>query len=300
VVAARSRRGGDGTRDLERSEQRARCRDRGGCGAGDRERHDVARREQLRRLCDRAGAARTGPEVILGADGEPLADWEIELINSGQMPAPSHRLVIEGSIVGRAGRGTATATKETTTPPARMARAATAADAAAAAARAGRSDAPQPGEPFEPSRSVPAVARGERRSTGSQRPAHDRPGFDVTAIGRLRTRRELESVHGRRATSTCATRATGSPRPRFTSRARDDARTCPSASRGSTDLARAIASPGLSRPAGRNEKNPAMLEIHSVNGGDPEQARTGPRFEDLTALFPDERLKLETPTTPTT
>jgi transcription termination factor Rho len=27
---------------------------------------------------------------------------------------------------------------------------------------------------------------------------------------------------------------------------------------------------GLSRPAGRNEKNPALLEIHTVNGGDPE------------------------------
>ena len=30
---------------------------------------------------------------------------------------------------------------------------------------------------------------------------------------------------------------------------------------------------GLSRPAGRNEKNPALLEIHTVNDGDPELAR---------------------------
>ena len=29
---------------------------------------------------------------------------------------------------------------------------------------------------------------------------------------------------------------------------------------------------GLSRPAGRNEKNPALLEVHTVNGGDPEAA----------------------------
>ena len=56
---------------------------------------------------------------------------------------------------------------------------------------------------------------------------------------------------------------------------------------------------GLSRPAGRNEKNPAMLEIHTVNGGDPEKAASRPRFEDLTALFPDERLKLENPNDPT-
>jgi len=56
---------------------------------------------------------------------------------------------------------------------------------------------------------------------------------------------------------------------------------------------------GLSRPAGRNEKNPALLEIHTVNGGDPESAKRRPRFEDLTALFPDEKLRLEDPSDPT-
>jgi transcription termination factor Rho len=55
---------------------------------------------------------------------------------------------------------------------------------------------------------------------------------------------------------------------------------------------------GLSRPAGRNEKNPALLEIHTVNGGDPETAKKRPRFEDLTALFPDEKLRLEDPDDP--
>jgi transcription termination factor Rho len=56
---------------------------------------------------------------------------------------------------------------------------------------------------------------------------------------------------------------------------------------------------GTSRPAARNEKNPALLDIHTVNGGDPEAARKRPRFEDLTALFPDERLRLEDPSDPT-
>ncbi len=56
---------------------------------------------------------------------------------------------------------------------------------------------------------------------------------------------------------------------------------------------------GLSRPAGRNEKNPALLEIHTVNDGDPETAKRRPRFEDLTALFPDEKLRLEDPSDPT-
>ncbi|MBS1838022.1 MAG: transcription termination factor Rho [Actinobacteria bacterium] len=50
---------------------------------------------------------------------------------------------------------------------------------------------------------------------------------------------------------------------------------------------------GASRPAGRAEKNPALLRIDKVNGGDPEKARERPRFEDLTPLFPDERLRLE-------
>ena len=51
---------------------------------------------------------------------------------------------------------------------------------------------------------------------------------------------------------------------------------------------------GASRPAMRNEKNPALLRIDKVNGVDPEQARRRRRFEDLTPLFPDERLSLET------
>ena len=55
---------------------------------------------------------------------------------------------------------------------------------------------------------------------------------------------------------------------------------------------------GLSRPAGRNEKNPALLEVHTINGGEPEAARDRRRFEDLTALFPDKKLVLATANDP--
>ena len=48
---------------------------------------------------------------------------------------------------------------------------------------------------------------------------------------------------------------------------------------------------GKMRPAQRNEKNPALLEVFTVNGGDPEAAKKRPRFENLTALFPDEKLR---------
>ena len=55
---------------------------------------------------------------------------------------------------------------------------------------------------------------------------------------------------------------------------------------------------GLSRPAGRNEKNPALLEIHTINGSDPELAKNRRKFEDLTALFPDKKLVLSTANDP--
>jgi len=50
---------------------------------------------------------------------------------------------------------------------------------------------------------------------------------------------------------------------------------------------------GKMRPARGNEKNPQLIEVHTVNGGDPDAAKKRPRFENLTALFPDEKLRLE-------
>jgi transcription termination factor Rho len=52
---------------------------------------------------------------------------------------------------------------------------------------------------------------------------------------------------------------------------------------------------GACRPAGNNEKYPALLRIDSVSGLDPEVAKSRPKFEDLTPLFPDSRLNLEMP-----
>ncbi len=56
---------------------------------------------------------------------------------------------------------------------------------------------------------------------------------------------------------------------------------------------------GMMRPAGRNEKNPALLEVSRINGRDPEEAKRRRRFEDMTALFPDEKLRMEDPDDPT-
>jgi transcription termination factor Rho len=52
---------------------------------------------------------------------------------------------------------------------------------------------------------------------------------------------------------------------------------------------------GASRPAGSNEKYPALLRIDTVSGMTPDEARARPRFEDLTPLFPDQKLNLEVP-----
>jgi transcription termination factor Rho len=52
---------------------------------------------------------------------------------------------------------------------------------------------------------------------------------------------------------------------------------------------------GASRPASSSEKYPALLRIDTVNGMTPDEARARARFEDLTPLFPDEKLRLEVP-----
>ena len=50
---------------------------------------------------------------------------------------------------------------------------------------------------------------------------------------------------------------------------------------------------GAYRPAGQSEKYPALQRVDSIHGYDHEVAKLRPRFEDLTPLFPDEKLRLE-------
>ena len=56
---------------------------------------------------------------------------------------------------------------------------------------------------------------------------------------------------------------------------------------------------GMSRPAGRNEKNPGMLDIRTINGIEVDKMKPRPKFEDLTPLFPDEKLELSSASDPT-
>ena len=55
---------------------------------------------------------------------------------------------------------------------------------------------------------------------------------------------------------------------------------------------------GEARPPIGNEKYGALLRIDSVSGMSVEEARQRPRFEDLTPLFPDVKLRMEQPGRP--
>jgi transcription termination factor Rho len=50
---------------------------------------------------------------------------------------------------------------------------------------------------------------------------------------------------------------------------------------------------GATRPPASSEKYPALVRVDMINEMTPEAARSRPRFEDLTPLFPDSRLRLE-------
>ena len=50
---------------------------------------------------------------------------------------------------------------------------------------------------------------------------------------------------------------------------------------------------GTLRPMRANDKFPGLTKIKSVNGVDPEVARTRPKFSDLTPIYPNEQLKME-------
>jgi len=52
---------------------------------------------------------------------------------------------------------------------------------------------------------------------------------------------------------------------------------------------------GWVRKPPERDKYPALLKIISINGLLPEQARRRPVFENLTPIFPNERIRLETP-----
>ena len=209
-------------------------------------------------------------EVVLGPDGEPLADWEIALIKSGEVQvtelavspaasAPSQSLASSGAD-GDDGESEGDAESRNSRRRRRR-------------RNKGRVDGPQGGDQERFDRPDRADRPDDSAPPISMEPVQVSGYLDLRdeGYGFLRVTGYLAS--------------------------RDDAYIPVKLTR-QYGLRKGDYVTGLSRPAGRNEKNPAMLEIHTVNGGDPEKAKTRPRFEDLTALFPDEKLQLENASDP--
>ena len=55
---------------------------------------------------------------------------------------------------------------------------------------------------------------------------------------------------------------------------------------------------GVLRSREASEKNAALLYVSKINGFDPELAKTRPSFESMTPIYPNSRLRLETPGCP--
>ncbi|MFZ4721373.1 MAG: transcription termination factor Rho, partial [Ilumatobacteraceae bacterium] len=230
------------------------------------------------------GASPAEPEVILGPDGEPLADWEVELVKKGEMEIP---------------------------PP------------APAAAKPAPKPSPKPAAPVQghdddgddddddddddgdgdgagQGESRNARRRRRRRNKnkggeGAAQPGNEAPAAAPAVEPQPQHRgTEFVSQDPVEVSGYLELRDEGYGFLRVNGYlpSRDDAYV-PVRLTKQFALRRGDHITGISRPAGRNEKNPALLEVHSVNGMDPEAARDRKKFEDLTALFPDSKLRLE-------
>jgi transcription termination factor Rho len=251
-----------------------------------------------------AAPAAAAPAVVFGPDGEPLADWEIELLQSGEAPVS----VPTGD--GEAG------------------------DASAEQADGDEGDDESQGDGFEGESRNSRRRRRRRKGRGGEGAAGDESEpqpqpqpqqqqraqrFDRNDRGGRNDRHDRNDRYsneqrggggGDHSDAPISTEPVqvsgyldlrdegyGFLRVNGYLASKEDAYIPVKLTR-QYGLRKGDHVTGLSRPAGRNEKNPALLEIHTVNGGDPEQARNRKRFEDLTALFPDEKLRLENESDP--
>ena len=219
---------------------------------------------------DQRADASQEAEVILGPDGEPLADWEIALIRSGEVQV-----------------------SELPSTPAASAPANHGGPSSVADGDDGESDGEGESRNSRRRRRRRNKGRAPEGPQGPDQERFDRPER-VDEVVAPPLSMEPVQVSGY---LDLRDEGYGFLRVAGYLASRDDAYIPVKLTR-QYGLRKGDFVTGLSRPAGRNEKNPAMLEIHTVNGGDPEKARSRPRFEDLTALFPDEKLRLENQSDP--
>jgi transcription termination factor Rho len=252
---------------------------------------------------DEAPAAADEPEVVLGPDGEPLSDWEIELVKAGEivpMPTPAG--------AARAANGNQKASTNGQQPGQQSGQRDDDDD-----------DDDEGGEGGESRNSRRRRRRRNKNRSGAEgeMPQPGQNGNGQNGNGQNGNGQNGNGQQGGHVTQRAerhdresATEATthepvdvagyldlrdegyGFLRVNGYLPSRDDAYIPVKLTR-QFGLRKGDHVSGLCRPAGRNEKNPAMLEIHTINGVDPDEARNRKKFEEFTALFPDERLKLE-------
>ncbi len=233
-----------------------------------------------------AAAPAADAEVVLGPDGEPLADWEAELVRKGEieMPPPA---------------------------PAAAARPAQQRAATPKPAAAGNGTQHDDDDDDDDDEDGPGEGEGESRNArrrrrrrnknkgggeGAAQPGNEAPAAAPQAAEPQPQHRGTEFVSQDPVEVSgyldLRDEGYGFLRVNGYLPSRDDAYVPVRLTR-QYGLRKGDHVTGLSRPAGRNEKNPALLEVQSVNGGTPDAARERRRFEDLTALFPDSKLRLE-------
>jgi transcription termination factor Rho len=239
-----------------------------------------------------AAAGDSAPVVLLDADGEPLAEWELELAALGDSAETTHAVAAPSA------------------PSAPSAPTAPAMPAAQNGAQP-RSEAQGGGQQAHGAQQIPAVDDGESRNRRRRRRRKggrgDGPQGDDSAIIEASVAVAVDTDPQQAPSSELVPvegyldmrdEGYGFLRVNGYLPSREDAYIPVKLAR-QYGLRKGDHITGTSRPAGRNEKNPALLDVLTVNGGDPEAARRRPRFEDLTALFPDSNLRLEDPDDPT-
>ena len=264
-------------------------------------------------------AADAAPEVILGPDGEPLADWEVDLIRKGEAPAPSAAGADDdGDDDGEGEGGSGPSSEDGGSSRKRR--------------RRNRNRNRNRGEDGDEAGSnggeqgAGGGGGGERSERGNRGDRNDRGdrggggGHQPRDFGQPRSRNDRrdrdryqprhEDLNDRGDDTPVSTEPVrvqgyldlhdqgyGFLRINGYLSSRDDAYVSVKQTR-QYGLRKGDHVVGMSRPASRNEKNPALLEIFSINGKDPDQLKGRLRFEDLTPLFPDSKLHLENPNDP--
>jgi len=274
-----------------------------GAAGGPAEEPTKAERAPRKSNDDKPAPAKAAePEVILGADGEPLAEWEAELVRQG-VPIATEAVGAEGtSDRGPRNRdGNRDGQRDGNRDGQR--------DGQRDGNRQNQDRGPRPNQDrgqggqrnFDNQRQLDGDGRRGRRRRG-------RGGRDEGPQGEDRDyiQNEYGNEGGQGGGPTTVEvqgyldlrdEGYGFLRVKGYLGSREDAYISVKQTR-QYGLRKGDHVTGTARTAGRNEKNPALLEIHTVNGGAPDAARNRPRFEDLTALFPDEKLVLENPLDP--